>query len=58
MSEFERRKFLQSTAAVAVSSALGAGGALFAADAAAQTYKVTPEKGAKPVKRANKPQPT
>ncbi|MEO8674415.1 MAG: extracellular solute-binding protein [Casimicrobiaceae bacterium] len=47
MSEFKRRKFLQSTAAVAASSALGAGGALFAAEAAAQAYKVVPEKGAK-----------
>jgi len=46
MSEFKRRKFLQSTAAVAASSALGAGSALFAPEAAAQAYKVTPEKGA------------
>jgi multiple sugar transport system substrate-binding protein len=47
MIEFKRRKFLQSTAAVAATSALGTGGALFAPEAAAQTYKVTPEKGAK-----------
>jgi len=46
MSEFKRRKFLQSTAAVAASSALGAGSALFAPEAAAQAYKITPEKGA------------
>jgi len=46
MSEFKRRKFLQSTAAVAASSAIGTGSALFAADAAAQAYKVVPEKGA------------
>jgi multiple sugar transport system substrate-binding protein len=46
MSEFKRRKFLQSTAAVAAGSALGAGSALFAPEAAAQVYKVVPEKGA------------
>ena len=46
MSQFKRRKFLQSTAAVAATSALGTGGALFAPGAAAQ-FKITPEKGAK-----------
>src|SRR5206468_9758560 len=39
--------FLKATAGVAAGGALGAGSALFAADAQAQQYKVTPEKGAK-----------
>ncbi|MBS0320795.1 MAG: extracellular solute-binding protein [Proteobacteria bacterium] len=47
MDEFKRRDFLKTTAGVAATTALGAGPALFAPDAAAQTYKVVPEKGAK-----------
>ena len=46
MSKFKRRDFLKATAGVAAGGAL-AGSALFAADAQAQQYKVTPEKGAK-----------
>src|SRR3989454_1439572 len=47
MSNFKRRDFLKATAGVAAGGALGAGSALFAAEALAQQYKVTPEKGAK-----------
>ncbi|HEX5862734.1 MAG TPA: extracellular solute-binding protein, partial [Casimicrobiaceae bacterium] len=47
MSKFKRRDFLKATAGVAAGGALGGGSALFAADAQAQQYKVTPEKGAK-----------
>jgi multiple sugar transport system substrate-binding protein len=47
MSDSNRRDFLKATGAVAVGSALGTGSALFPADAFAQQYKVTPEKGAK-----------
>jgi multiple sugar transport system substrate-binding protein len=47
MSKFKRRDFLKATAGVAASGALGTGSALFAAEAQAQAYKVTPEKGAK-----------
>jgi multiple sugar transport system substrate-binding protein len=47
MSKFKRRDFLKATAGVAASGALGTGSALFTADALAQAYKVTPEKGAK-----------
>jgi multiple sugar transport system substrate-binding protein len=47
MSKFKRRDFLKATAGVAAGQALGAGSGLFAADALAQQYKVTPEKGAK-----------
>src|SRR3954454_8689396 len=47
MSDFKRRDFLKVTAGVAAGSTLGAGSALFAADAAAQQLKLTPEKGAK-----------
>jgi multiple sugar transport system substrate-binding protein len=47
MSKFKRRDFLKATAGVAAGGALGAGSALFAAEAQAQQYKVTPEKGAK-----------
>jgi len=47
MSKFKRRDFLKATAGVAAGGALGAGSALFAADAQAQQYKVTPEKGAR-----------
>jgi multiple sugar transport system substrate-binding protein len=46
MNEFKRREFLKATAGVAATSALGAGSSLFSAEAAAQNYKVTPEKGA------------
>jgi multiple sugar transport system substrate-binding protein len=45
MSEFKRREFLKATAGVAAGTALGAG--MFAQDAAAQTWNVKPEKGAK-----------
>jgi multiple sugar transport system substrate-binding protein len=47
MSKFKRRDFLKATAGVAAGGALGGGSALFAADAQAQQFKVTPEKGAK-----------
>src|SRR5439155_16574725 len=47
MTDFKRRDFLRVTAGVAAGSSLGAGSALFAADAAAQQLKLTPEKGAK-----------
>src|SRR5947209_11125056 len=47
MSKFKRRDFLKATAGVAAGGALGAGSALFAADAQAQQFKITPEKGAK-----------
>src|SRR6516164_3179593 len=47
MSNFKRRDFLKATAGVAAGTALGPGSALLSTDAAAQTYKVTPEKGAK-----------
>ncbi len=47
MSKFKRRDFLKATAGVAAGGALGTGSALFPADAQAQQYKVTPEKGAK-----------
>jgi len=47
MSKFKRRDFLKATAGVAAGGALAAGSALFAAEAQAQQYKVTPEKGAK-----------
>src|SRR2546425_10366037 len=46
MSKFKRRDFLKATAGVAAGGTF-AGSALFAADAQAQQYKVTPEKGAK-----------
>jgi multiple sugar transport system substrate-binding protein len=46
MSRFKRRDFLKASAGVAAGTALGAGSALFPAEAVAQ-YKVTPEKGAK-----------
>jgi multiple sugar transport system substrate-binding protein len=45
MSEFKRREFLKATAGVAAGTALGTG--MFAGDAAAQTWNVKPEKGAK-----------
>ncbi|HEV2685450.1 MAG TPA: twin-arginine translocation signal domain-containing protein, partial [Actinomycetota bacterium] len=47
MSKFKRRDFLKATAGVAAGGALGSGSALFSAEAQAQQYKVTPEKGAK-----------
>ncbi len=47
MSKFKRRDFLKATAGVAAGGALGAGSALFAEEAQAQQFKVTPEKGAK-----------
>ena len=47
MSDIKRRDFLKATAGVAAGTALGGGSALFAAEAAAQQYKITPEKGAK-----------
>jgi len=47
MSHFKRRDFLKATAGVAAGGALGTGSALFTAEAQAQQYKVTPEKGAK-----------
>jgi multiple sugar transport system substrate-binding protein len=47
MSKFKRRDFLKASAGVAAGGALGTGSALFTADALAQQYKVTPEKGAK-----------
>src|SRR5258708_32756147 len=46
MSKFKRRDFLKATAGVAAGGALGSGSAFFAPEAAAQQYKVTPEKGA------------
>ena len=45
MSEFNRRKFLEGSAGVA--AAIGAGSALFATSAQAQTIAFKPEKGAK-----------
>ena len=47
MSKFKRRDFLKVTAGVAAGTALGPGSALLSTEAAAQQYKVTPEKGAK-----------
>jgi multiple sugar transport system substrate-binding protein len=45
MSDSSRRDFLKATAGVAAGTALG-GTTLWTPDAAAQSYKVTPEKGA------------
>ena len=47
MSDFKRRDFLKTAAGVAAGSALSAGGLLVPAEAAAQTWKAAPEKGAK-----------
>src|SRR5260221_6379066 len=47
MSDFKRRDFLKSAAGVAAGTAMGASGLILPADVAAQTYKITPEKGAK-----------
>jgi multiple sugar transport system substrate-binding protein len=47
MTEFNRRKFLESSAGVAAAASLGTGSALFAPLAQAQTLTLKPEKGAK-----------
>jgi len=47
MSKFKRRDFLKATAGVAAGTALGSGSGLLSPEAAAQQFKVTPEKGAK-----------
>ncbi|HXU53117.1 MAG TPA: extracellular solute-binding protein [Casimicrobiaceae bacterium] len=47
MNDFKRRDFLKTSAGVAAATAVGAGGALFAGEAAAQHYNAKPEKGAK-----------
>ncbi len=47
MSDFKRRDFLKTAAGVAAGTAMGASGLILPADVAAQTYKITPEKGAK-----------
>ncbi|MBU1361121.1 MAG: extracellular solute-binding protein [Gammaproteobacteria bacterium] len=47
MSEFNRRKFLESSAGVAAAATLGAGGALFSQAAFAQSLNLKPEKDAK-----------
>jgi multiple sugar transport system substrate-binding protein len=47
MSDSKRRDFLKATAGIAAGTALGSGSALWTPDAAAQTYKAVPEKGAK-----------
>src|SRR5205823_11256594 len=47
MSDFKRRDFLKATAGVAAGTALGSGSLLLPGEALAQTYKATPEKGAK-----------
>ena len=47
MSKFKRRDFLKATAGVAAGTALGSGSLLLPGEAAAQSFKVTPEKGAK-----------
>ncbi|MEO8937068.1 MAG: ABC transporter substrate-binding protein [Burkholderiaceae bacterium] len=49
MSSFDRRKFLEGSAGVAVAATIGTGGALWSRVASAQTptLKLTPEKGAK-----------
>jgi multiple sugar transport system substrate-binding protein len=47
MNDFKRRDFLKTSAGVAAATAVGAGGALFAGEAAAQHYSAKPEKGAK-----------
>jgi multiple sugar transport system substrate-binding protein len=47
MNDFKRRDFLKTSASVAAATAVGAGGALFAGEAAAQHYNAKPEKGAK-----------
>src|SRR5215510_6517266 len=47
MSKFKRRDFLKATAGVAAGTALGSGSLLLPGEAAAQSFKVAPEKGAK-----------
>src|SRR6266403_1211687 len=47
MSDFKRRDFLKTAVGVAAGTALGTGSIILPGEAAAQTYKVTPEKGAK-----------
>src|ERR1700712_4118372 len=47
MSDFNRRKFLESSAGVAAVATLGTGTALFSSSAQAQTMTFKPEKGAK-----------
>ena len=47
MNEFKRRDFLKASAGVAAGAALGTGSSLIATEAAAQQFKLTPEKGAK-----------
>jgi multiple sugar transport system substrate-binding protein len=47
MSDNKRRDLLKATAGVAAGAALGGGSALFSANASAQQFKLTPEKGAK-----------
>ena len=47
MSDIKRRDFLKASAGVAAGAALGTGSALFSPEAAAQQFKITPEKGAK-----------
>ncbi|CAM5780154.1 ABC transporter substrate-binding protein [Rhizobacter fulvus] len=47
MTEFNRRKFLESSAGVAAAATVGTGGAVFAPAVHAQTLALKPEKGAK-----------
>src|SRR6266404_400872 len=47
MSDFKRRDFLKTAAGVAAGTALGTGSIILPGEAAAQTYKAAPEKGAK-----------
>src|SRR5215475_1071096 len=47
MSKFKRRDFLKASAGVAAGTVLGSGSLLLPGDAAAQSFKPTPEKGAK-----------
>src|SRR5438105_14557309 len=47
MNDFKRRDFLKATAGVAAGTALGGSAGLLAADANAQQYQGTPERGAK-----------
>jgi multiple sugar transport system substrate-binding protein len=47
MSDNKRRDFLKATAGVAAGAAIGTGSGLWVPEAAAQTFKAAPEKGAK-----------
>jgi len=47
MSDFKRRDFLKTAAGVAAGTALGTSSIILPGEAAAQTYKAAPEKGAK-----------